>query len=54
LDGSINVKLTDRFSVVLEAVNILDTDERMSYTNGLPGSYLDAGKRIFGGIRFAL
>ncbi|MGE4322561.1 MAG: TonB-dependent receptor, partial [Sphingobium sp.] len=54
LDGSINVKLNDRFSVVLEAVNILDTDERVRFTNGLPQAYLDAGKRLFGGIRFAL
>lgn len=54
LDGSINLKLTERFSLVLEAVNILDTDERIRFTNGLPQSYLDAGKRIFGGIRFTL
>ncbi|WP_395396535.1 TonB-dependent receptor [Novosphingobium sp. BL-8A] len=54
LDGSINLQLNDRFSLVLEAVNILDTDERIRYTNGLPQSYLDAGKRIFGGIRFAM
>ncbi|SCW53701.1 iron complex outermembrane recepter protein [Sphingobium faniae] len=54
LDGSINLKLNDRFSVVLEAVNILDTDERVRFTNGLPQAYLDAGKRIFGGVRFSL
>ncbi|MBN8829985.1 MAG: TonB-dependent receptor [Sphingomonadales bacterium] len=54
LDGSINVKLNDRFSLVLEAVNILDTDERVRYTSGLPQAYLDAGKRFFGGIRVAL
>jgi len=54
LDGSINLKLGDRFSVVLEAVNILDTDERVRFTNGLPSSYLDAGRRLFAGVRFAL
>ncbi len=55
LDGSINVKVTDRISLVLEAVNILDTDERIKFTpSNLPTSYLDAGKRIFGGVRFAL
>lgn len=36
LDGSINVKVNDRISLVLEAVNLLDTDERVSFTNGLP------------------
>lgn len=54
LDGSINLKLSNRLSLVLEAVNILDTDERVRFTNGLPQSYLDAGKRVFGGIRFAM
>lgn len=53
LDGSINVKLNERISVVLEAVNILDTDEKVKYTSGLMQSYLDAGRRVFGGVRFA-
>ncbi|RZK02086.1 MAG: TonB-dependent receptor [Novosphingobium sp.] len=54
LDGSINVKVTDQISVVLEAVNILDTDERVRFVgSNLPQSYLDAGKRLFGGVRFA-
>lgn len=54
LDGSVNLKLNERFSIVIEAVNLLDTDEKVRSTNGLPQSYLDAGKRIFGGVRFAL
>lgn len=54
LDGSINVKLSDRVSILLEAVNILDTDESVRFTNGLPQAYLDAGRRVFAGARFAL
>ncbi len=51
LDGSINVKVTDGISVVLEAVNLLDTDERVRFTSGLPSNYVDAGRRVFAGVR---
>lgn len=54
LDGSINVKLGSGFSAVLEAVNILDKDESILYTGGLPASYVDAGRRLFAGVRFSL
>ncbi|WP_162184745.1 TonB-dependent receptor [Sphingomonas hengshuiensis] len=51
LDASISLKVTPNASVVLEAVNLLDRDEIVEYTTGLPANYLDAGRRVFGGIR---
>jgi iron complex outermembrane receptor protein len=36
---------------VLEAVNLLDRDEVVEYTTGLPANYLDSGRRLFGGVR---
>lgn len=54
LDGSINVQAFKGVSVVLEAVNLLDTDERAFYTGDLPASYVDSGHRFFAGIRFSL
>ncbi|MPT49374.1 MAG: TonB-dependent receptor [Sphingobium sp.] len=51
LDASISLKIIPQASLVLEAVNILDRDEIVEYTTGLPANYLDAGRRIFGGIR---
>lgn len=52
LDGSISFKVRDNASILLEAVNILDEDEITRYTNGLPASYIDAGRRIVVGARF--
>lgn len=54
LDGSINVKITDRFSATIEAVNILDADESTRFINGLPDTYYDTGRRFFVGVRYAL
>ncbi|MFP1132948.1 TonB-dependent receptor [Asticcacaulis sp. W401b] len=54
LDGSVTYKVRDNFSVVVEAVNILDTDERTFYEGGLPATYIDAGRRLFVGLRYAL
>ncbi len=51
LDGSINFKVNENISMVLQAVNILDEDEVDLYTTGLPANYLDAGRRVQGGIR---
>jgi len=51
LDASLSLKVTPQASVVLEAVNLLDRDEIVEYTTGLPANYLDAGRRIFGGVR---
>lgn len=53
LDGSVNVQLGRGLSVVLEAVNILDKDENILYSGGLPASYVDAGRRLFAGVRFS-
>ena len=53
LDGSIGVKLTDYATVVVEAVNLTDADEVVQFTTGLPANYLDAGRRIFAGMRLA-
>lgn len=54
LDGSINVKVMKGASIVLEAVNLLDADERVRFTSGLPQNYVDSGRRIFAGVRFSL
>jgi iron complex outermembrane receptor protein len=54
LDGSINVKVTKNASIVLEAVNLLDRDERVRFGSGLPQNYVDSGRRIFAGVRLAL
>lgn len=54
LDGSINIRFTNGVSLVFEALNILDTDESVQYEGGLPASYIDAGRRVFAGVRFAL
>ena len=51
LDASISLQVTPQASVVLEAVNLLDRDEIVEYTTGLPANYLDAGRRVFGGVR---
>ena len=51
LDASLSLKVTPQASFVLEAVNLLDRDEIVEFTTGLPANYLDAGRRIFGGVR---
>jgi iron complex outermembrane receptor protein len=51
LDGSISLKVAPRTSIVIEGVNLLDRDEIVEYTTGLPANYLDAGRRVFGGVR---
>jgi iron complex outermembrane receptor protein len=51
LDGSVSLKVTPQVSVVVEAVNLLDRDEIVEYTTGLPANYLDSGRRLFGGVR---
>ncbi|WP_082474690.1 TonB-dependent receptor [Sphingomonas sp. Leaf343] len=51
LDGSISLKVAPRISIVIEGVNLLDRDEIVEYTTGLPANYLDAGRRVFGGVR---
>jgi iron complex outermembrane receptor protein len=51
LDASISLQVTPQAFVVLEAVNLLDRDEIVEYTTGLPANYLDAGRRVFGGVR---
>jgi iron complex outermembrane receptor protein len=51
LDASLSLKVTPQISVVVEAVNILDRDEVVRYTTGLPANYLDSGRRLFGGVR---
>ncbi|WP_242417628.1 TonB-dependent receptor [Sphingomonas panni] len=54
LDASISVKIAPEASLVLEAVNLLDRDEIVEFTTGLPANYLDAGRRVFGGLRLSL
>lgn len=51
LDASVSLKVTPQVSVVFEAVNLLDRDEIVQYTTGLPANYLDSGRRLFGGVR---
>ncbi|KQN90023.1 hypothetical protein ASE95_15005 [Sphingomonas sp. Leaf231] len=53
LDGSVSLKVTSQVSVVIEGVNLLDRDEIVGYTTGLPANYLDAGRRVFGGVRLS-
>lgn len=54
LDASISVKIAPEASLVLEAVNLLDRDEIVEFTTGLPANYLDAGRRVFGGLRLSI
>ncbi|MBS0581615.1 MAG: TonB-dependent receptor [Proteobacteria bacterium] len=54
LDGSLSYKVNDRFSLVLEGQNLLDRAEVQRYTTGLPFAYIDAGRRVLLGGRFAL
>jgi len=54
LDGSINLKVARGTSIVLEAVNLLDADERVQFGSGLPQNYVDSGRRLFAGVRLAL
>ncbi|MBS0516230.1 MAG: TonB-dependent receptor [Proteobacteria bacterium] len=54
LDGSLSYKINDRFSLVLEGQNLLDRAEVQRYTTGLPFAYIDAGRRVLLGGRFAL
>jgi iron complex outermembrane receptor protein len=51
LDASLSFRVTPQASIVLEAVNLLDRDEIVEYTTGLPANYLDSGRRLFGGVR---
>jgi iron complex outermembrane recepter protein len=51
LDASVSLKVSPQVSFVVEAVNLLDRDEIVEYTTGLPANYLDAGRRLFGGVR---
>jgi iron complex outermembrane receptor protein len=51
LDASVSFRVTPQASVVFEAVNLLDRDEIVEYTTGLPANYLDSGRRLFGGVR---
>ncbi len=54
LDGSASVKLTRNVSLSLEAVNLLDTVQRVRFTSGLPSSYVDSGRRLLFGVRASL
>jgi len=51
LDASVSFRVTPQASIVFEAVNLLDRDEIVEYTTGLPANYLDSGRRLFGGVR---
>lgn len=51
LDGSASFKVTENVSLSLEAVNILDTAQRTSFTPGLPSAYVDSGRRLLFGAR---
>ncbi len=53
LDASLSLKITDRFSATLEALNLTDADDIMVYTTGLPDVYTDPGRRFVAGLRFS-
>jgi len=54
LDGSFAFQVTENVGIVIEAVNLLDQDERTTFTTGLPREYTDAGRRIQFGVRASL
>jgi len=43
--------VNENISMIIEAVKLLDQDERKEHTTGLSYEYLDAGRRIQEGIR---
>lgn len=51
LDGSVNIAVNDKISLLLQATNITDADESSSYDTELPAYYLDAGRRFSFGAR---
>lgn len=51
LDATLNVKLLENASIVLQAVNLTDADESRHYDTGLPSYYLDTGRRFTLGAR---
>ena len=44
-------EVNENISMIIEAVKLLDQDERKEHTTGLSYEYLDAGRRIQEGIR---
>lgn len=53
LDASLSLKITDRISATLEAMNLTDADDVTVYTTGLPAAYTDPGRRFVAGLRFS-
>jgi iron complex outermembrane receptor protein len=51
LDGSASLKVTPNVTLSLEAVNLLNSAQKASYTTGLPSNYIDSGRRILFGAR---
>lgn len=51
LDGSASFKVSENVSLSLEAINILDSAQRTTFTPGLPNGYVDSGRRLLFGAR---
>ncbi len=51
LDGNITYDINDNFSVVFEAINLLDEATASVDGNGYPAIYEDTGRRVLFGVR---
>ncbi|MDU0353171.1 TonB-dependent receptor [Paraglaciecola aquimarina] len=51
LDGNVTYDISENFSVVLEAINLLDKATASIDGNGYPAIYEDSGRRVLFGVR---